>query len=484
LDAGLSTSHRDPAEPVAALAVDPGFVDFGVLAKGEAAERTVVVRNVGDMWLDVDLVVVGDGSFAVDGAVPMLAPGEEAAVSVAFSPTEPFAHVGALRAVADIPGGPVATADLTGEGAAPSVDLTVEAPPDAVVGCDPTSGAVAVRNVGGHDLTIDAVDPIAGAPAMLLTPDPVPLVLAPGASLSWPVSFRPSVVGAVDGVWVIRSNDPELDAAVASVQASGVYGAEQRVDRFTVEERALSVLVAFDRSESMGNDLETLQPAMERLIDEMGTVVPDFRVGVVTGVSSCANEGVLTPDTPELHEAFVRAMLGAGSPLTEALLQLAADAAEAECNADLWIPGEPVQVVVVSDEPEQSGDWEAQVDRIVAVVGDPWLVHVSGIVDVDGVCGEGAAGYVEAADETSGVLLDLCAADIADHVLDLLVVHDFGVDTFALSEPPVEASLEVLVDGLPWTAIYDAAVQSVRLVPAPPAGASVEVRWYAATCPA
>lgn len=478
---GVASADKDPLR--IALSVLPAEIDFGTVDKGAVAGALATVHNDGDIWLDVGFLVDGDGGFAVAAGPLSLAPGEAATWPLTFSPVAPFAAAARLVAFAEIEGGPAAEADLVGAGASPVISLSVEPPGDAVVYCDPSVGTVEVSNDGGHDLWIEAVDQVGGWPAFLLAPDALPANLAPGEKAVWPVSFLPTAVGPQQGVWVIRSNDPDLPSAGVSVAAQGVYAGDERVDDFVVAPRTLSMLIAMDRSGSMDDDLAVVQPAMERLIDEIGTVVPDWRIGIVTGVSACVNEGVLTPDTPELHATFVEAMLGEGSELTEALLALAADAAEAPCNAGLWLPGEPVQVVVVSDEPEQSGDWEGQVARIADAVGDAWLVHISGVVDVNGTCGDGAAGYVEAADETSGVLLDICDSGLVDDVLDLLVPHAYGVDTFVLSEPPNEASLSATVDGLPWDVVYDAAVVAVRLVPAPPVGADVEIRWFAATCP-
>ncbi len=485
LACGIETGVGSVEEPAAPLEISltatPSQVDLGTVDKAGTSSVDLEIRNTGDTWLDIEFSTTGDAAFSTPQGPITLQPNESALQTVFFSPDHPFAHAGAFHATAT--GALGADVLLIGTGSSPHISMTVKNPDDAVINCAATSGSLIATNFGGHDLTLETADLIEGFPAFLLDATALPIVLSPGSSIELPLSFRPSTVGEQQGVWVVRSNDPTQPDAVASATGFGVFAGEPHVDSFVVEPRTVALLIAFDRSGSMTAELPIVQPAMERLIDEIGTVAAEWRIGVVTGISACFNEGILDANTEDLHATFVDAMLGEGSLLTEALLALAADAAEAPCNTGFWFPGEPLQVVVVSDEPEQSGDWQAQVDRIVAVVGDPWQVHISGVVDLNNLCGDGAEGYVEAAAETSGVLLDVCSPVLVDHILELLVPHAIGVDTFVLSEAPVESSIEVTVDGASWTNVYDAAIVGVRLVPEPPVGADVVISWQAALCP-
>ncbi len=475
-DGGIGVQRPTQEDLVEEIAVAPSLA-FSALNSGDAQTAEVLVTNVGTTVVDLVATTSGDAFSVVEVTGRGVRPGESGAVTVQFAPLAPFEHRGTLTVSTALMGDTVEVA-LTGLGTDPAIDVDPVTLGVATVGCEEAVGEMVVRNVGGQPLQLTGFT----SPSPFLWLEGSLGAVAPGGQVGVPLHFVPGVAGPFSTDVVVTSDDPQTPSLSVHVTADAVWPGDVLTASFIAEARTTSVLIALDRSQSMDAELPILTPAFQALIDGIDGVLVDWRLGVVTG-EACANGGVIEPGTPGRELAFLEALSGEGSALTESLLALTASAVEAPCNAALLIEGAPLQVVVVSDEPEQSGDPEGSIDRIEAVVGDPWLVHISGVLDVYTVCGDGPDGYLDAIADTNGVLLDVCAATLADHILDLLVPPAYGVDTFLLPSLPVLGSIEVAVDSVPASFLYDAVVQGVRVAPAPPPGALVEVRWHEAGCP-
>lgn len=475
-DGGIVNRRPTQEDLVEEIAAPPSLA-FSALDSGDAQTADVVVTNVGSTVVDLVATVSGEAFSVVSVEGRGVRPGESGAVTVQFAPEAPFEHRGTLTVSTALLGDSVEVA-LTGLGTDPDIAVDAVVLGTATVGCAEAVGDMVVRNVGGQPLQVTGF----ASPSPFLWVDGTPGSVPPGGQLEVPLRFVPGVAGAFSTDVVVASDDPQTPSLAVHVTADALWPGALQTASFIAEARTTSVLIALDRSQSMDAELPILTPAFQALIDGIDGVLADWRLGVVTG-EACANGGVIEPGTPNRDLALFEALSGEGSALTESLLALTASAVEASCNEDLLIDGAPLQVVVVSDEPEQSGDPQGAIDRIEAVVGDPWLVHISGVLDVYTVCGDGPDGYLDAISDTNGVLLDLCVDTLKDHILELLVPPAYGVDTFLLPSLPALGSIEVAVDGVPATFLYDAVVQAVRVIPAPPPGALVEVRWHAAACP-
>jgi hypothetical protein len=486
--------HRDVLdhEPVTSMAVHPSGLGFDTLAKGETSElSTVTLTNDGETpWELTEVVIAGPTSFQLHGSsAPMrFEPGISMDFQVGFSALDPGATAAILRFTTDEAG--KARVDLEGAGALPEVALDPLDLGTAAVLCGAVEGSSLLANTGQHDLAVN--DIWLDTDDLQLTavdlPD-TPLVLGPGEQAELTARYLPQVTGAAVGWWRVRAPDAE-GGPVHSARVSGLgeHALSPLTEEFEVGRRTIDLLLAVDRSASMDEDNPSIHAAFLNLVDHLQDLNPSFQVGVVTGFSACFNGGIITPDTPDYGPAIIDAMQGPGSDLTETLLALARDAldATADCNAGFLRADTPLQLVVISDEAEQSEEgWEALVDELQGHPERPELLHVSGVVDLIGTCGEGAAGYIEAAEATDGVLVDLCEpATLDDGVLQLLEPSQMGVDLFALAELPAIETLEVSIDGevtLGWT--YDGARQAVRLDPAPAPGQTVSVHYTPSGCP-
>ncbi len=118
--------------------------------------------------------------------------------------------------------------------------------------------------------------------------------------------------------------------------------------------------------------------------------------------------------------------------------------------------GSLLHAVVASDERAQGPQpWSDSVDHLRSKRGSDTGVVVSAIAGdlPDGCTGaDPGEGYFEAAEETHGVFLSICAPDWSSHVTALAEVSVSPTRRFALGSMPIESSLGVEVNASPITA--------------------------------
>jgi len=477
--------------PTIAVEVVPNKLAFSTLAKDGEETATFQVRNTGDVTVEVGDMAVDGGSFSLiaDPSPLDLEPGEEVEVTVRFSPHTHGALDGLVEVRTDVEGSYLLDVALVGQGQAPVFVAT----PDPVdfgslpILCGYQDKTLKLKNTGGHDLRIDSVTWSGSGQLEALSLPSAPRKLAPGTHLEASFRFNPAEVASESGTLIVETDDPAGATKEILQLGEAVFPFPEVTESFDVGLRDLDILLAMDRSCSMRTENPVVEVGFRHLIQQIDDVLAGWQIGVVTGISPCFNEGILTSDTPDLEETLIHAMQGEKGPLTEALLELAYDAIyeTQTCNTGFLRGDKPLQIIVISDEPEQSAmGWESIVDDITGFVGDPDRIHISGVLDLNRQCGTGADGYIQAADDTGGVTVDLCLADLTAEVMGLLEPSQLGVDFFALADPPVETSISVEVDGAAvsdWS--YHAARQGIAFDEAPEAGAEVTVRYRPAGCP-
>jgi hypothetical protein len=137
--------------PPGSLSVIPGKVDFGKVAIGSTARRTLLLCNSfgapisGTLLLPAPWFVVGDGVFS-------LAEKETQPFEIEFRPTESKEEITELRAAPEIPNFP--SVPVSGEGIVPFlIDTT-----SAIVSTEHPRAVFRVTNSSARDMTIDWTD--------------------------------------------------------------------------------------------------------------------------------------------------------------------------------------------------------------------------------------------------------------------------------------------------------------------------------------
>ncbi len=138
-------------DPPGSLSVIPGKIDFGKVAIGTTAHRTILISNSfgasvsGTLLLPAPWFVVGDGVFS-------LAEKESQSFEIEFRPTESKQETAELRAAPEIPNFP--SVPITGEGIVPFlIDTTSE-----IVSTEHPKAVFHITNSSAREMTIDWTD--------------------------------------------------------------------------------------------------------------------------------------------------------------------------------------------------------------------------------------------------------------------------------------------------------------------------------------
>lgn len=499
------------------LQVTPPAYQFGERASAEVVSQVFEVTNIGASTLDVDEVLLaGDASFTLqllDTPPFGLVGSDVARVQVTFQPQATGLLDAALVVISDNADAREVRIPLQGIGARPELVVT----PDPLdlgtrpIDC-PTIGVVTVRNDGGEPLDVRAVTVVDGGDEITQPVPIAPFTLTRSQTRSVSVVLEALTLGSHTASLVVDSNDP---GGVVTVPITGeVVPGAQATDRFEVpEERGVDILFAVDRSGSMSDQLQTLADEFGRFADLLAAANTDWRVGVYGGEDPiCLQGGIIEPGQADWAARFTAAALAplssfaltasGNAALTEAHLEGVARFGQADlsgqCGTVFRRDLVPLHVVMISDERDQSTGflsgrtdyWQDWVSPIETYAGDPALLTIHAIVDLQSQCGEaplGPAGYVEAAQATGGRELDVCGT-FADGLEDIANDVLAGLMVFELSHSDLDpSSITVTVDGVPtpsgWS--YNADHNLVVFDEAVPAGGVVEVTYtFFHDCPA
>lgn len=199
--------------PVASLT--PTSIAFPSTAVGSTtAYQTATLRNTGNAAMLVRGASLGGahvGDFVVgadncEGA--MLAPNATCAVQTAFRPTAGGARSASLEFITDAAGSPHVTT-LSGTGLVPAIST----PSSMAFGSQTLGGAgnpqsLVISNTGQAPLAISAVSVLGAHSADFVVGNACVTTIAPGASCTATLSFRPLASGARSATLRITSNAP------------------------------------------------------------------------------------------------------------------------------------------------------------------------------------------------------------------------------------------------------------------------------------
>lgn len=353
-------------------------------------------------------------------------------------------------------------------------------PPEAGLGYIPCDSEhdVSVVNADTVDHRVDAVRfrPLEGEVRFDAWDLELPVVVRAGRSIAIPLRDAGLEPGPTRGELTVTTDLGPYSLVVTGERTFG----EARSETFVVPEPEVDVVLAVDQSGNMPGDYASdFAAGIGGYLDALSAVA-DWRLILVHAEDACNDGGLFEEgDRGAAGTIGDRAFSGPTHPYDERLLELASKAlaenAPTECNGAFRRGEAQLHVVVVSDEPEQSGrDWSFWVNDFHDYAD---VVVVSGVVDAARRCNGGDAGYEQAIGQTGGASIDLCASGwedrlpaLADEVVPIPPV-------FPLDGDPVPESIEVRVDGRPVGATWDAARGAVVLDAPQPPGTEVEVTW-------
>ena len=500
---GLDTPD-DTAPPVGVLAATPWAVDFGTVAVHDGpARQTLTLRNTGDD----DIVVTGHnqliGLYGEDARVftvsaddaLTIAPNTWVAVPIVFQPPTD----GRWEAMLNLQPGDVRVG-IVGRGAAPIVGIDEPPYATAAFTCE-TTIPVDVFNQGSDYLYVERFTLHDPWGSWSMETDPSPVYLAPGQRLSLPVTFAPEWASDASGtqtamlsVWTDDPIRPRTDVSLRGL-ALEVDGVDEHFtyNPFTM----VDLLVVADTDGVMELRIPDVQQAVPSLVDSFADAGVSLQTAVVTGVSPCPTVAPAVASPAVERDARI-AQLQAGiagerGPGSDQLGDHTAltmqQAEQGGCLAGLIREDSLLNVLLVAgDEDASSLQPRTQLANIEAVADRATRVHV--LLPTDSVgCGgtRFSASYAQLADLSDGALVDLCADDLVGDIRQVVraALADVAEPlTHTLEHAPIPASIEVKVDGEPWTAWhYDERTNSVQFDAAapPPAGADMWVHYHTPT---
>jgi len=483
------------------IRVHPPTLTWPTLRSDEVELRTFTVENVGGTPLHVSDIEVAAGlgfSIVTDDLELELDTAQSAEIEVAFTPMGAHENFGRVLVLSDDGDTPEAPVDLLGDGAVPELQITPEdyVFADAFVPCG-DAVPLQLKNVGVEDLIVtDLQYRSTGMLSLDISGVALPLTLGPGETTDVAVDFVPATIGADSGTLSVTSNDPRgVVDAWQSGESIYVSGEEERFTEPGIP--PVDVLMLIDQSCSMEEDnIDDVELGMPDFVSTLQEVA-DWQLIQVTGDSGCSNQGVLTPASVGTSDLLVDGAFGGPEPQfydgvyrTEKLLELAsialAQTGPGGCNEGFVRHGALLHVLVISDEPEQSGiDPSLWIEEYTAYAVSEDFVRVSAVVDLYAQCGTfGGEGYVEAASATGGAMLDICTPSWGPDFKDVAVSIGDGVRSYNLAKTPDPPSVEVVVNGVATTDFVVTGTAVTVMSPPVGPGDVVDITYNAlADCP-
>ena len=213
-----SAQNPPPPAPTYLLSASANSLNLGSLLVGASGSQSIVLTNTGNSSVSISQVVVTGAGFTAGGfAVPLtLAAGQNATLTVAFSPVAAGNVTGGVSVISNATNSPTTIA-LTGSGIAPTRILSPSVSSlsfgNILVGKTSGSQTVSITNSGNSSVTISQFT-VSGA-AFTAGGLTVPTTLAAGQSASLTLSFSPSAAGTASGSVSLVSNATNSPTTIA-----------------------------------------------------------------------------------------------------------------------------------------------------------------------------------------------------------------------------------------------------------------------------
>lgn len=193
----------------AQLAVSPPLVSLGGTSVGSQLSGTATFSNVGGTTLDITAVHLPGAPFSATGAPAAgdtIAPGGSITVDLAFNPTQVGSYTSSIGL--DSNGGDQTIGISASAGTPGQLEFSSEGADFGQVPVGSTATRTfTITNAGGTSVTITKSKPPFGGAFSATTSLPEGTTIAPGASVTEAVVFRPTTVGSAAGNWQINGDD-------------------------------------------------------------------------------------------------------------------------------------------------------------------------------------------------------------------------------------------------------------------------------------
>jgi hypothetical protein len=219
---GAAPAPPPPTTETPALTLSSTAVDFGSVAVGSHGSNSVTLTSSGTAAVVLQSVAVsGTGFSAGQLHLPLtLAPGQQIALPLSFTPASAGAQQGQVTLTDNATGSPN-TISLSGTGtttASLSVPTSLDFG-DVTVGSEGDKTITLVSN-GTGPVTVSAIT-VAGA-SFTDSIQALPQVLQPNQQMSVKLKFDPKAAGNATGTVTVSSNSASSPASVVQIHGNGV----------------------------------------------------------------------------------------------------------------------------------------------------------------------------------------------------------------------------------------------------------------------
>ena len=464
------------------IAVNPISVDFGDVLAYEpdstappaVESKTVTITNEGQGDLHLDEIYLEDttGPYSWTAlSATLVPPGGEATFLVEFDPSTAGEVTNTVYIASDDPDEPLVEVDLFANGIAPVIQLNPQEYDFGTlyIGCD-ADEVFEVSNVGTADLVVSNIEFNTASEDLVYdlneaTNGALPWTIRPGEVKQVTVSNIPYDDFEDTAYLTVDSNDPYQARVLSTIEGNGeLYGEGQDVYEQPIKGMT-DIIFAVDRSCSMYDDLENVQNNFDAFVDTMETLDADYHVAATAEDNGCINGSDLYIDgtfDPADAKAAITAMINLGGSYgsnTERafmlLEQCLANTGSGDCNDGLIRDDATLNLVGVSDEPEQSvNNYTYYVSLFQSLKDDPDQVIMHAIGgDYPSGCGSASAytGFYEGTVATGGLFLSICATDWGSQLEALAEGSTADLSSFPLGQYPVPDTIVIEIDGTTTT---------------------------------
>jgi hypothetical protein len=493
---------RVPDEPSPEIEVTPLEYDFGDLPVGESLLKTFLISNIGNDILNISNIhmAYANDAFILDSDISSISPDESAEIFVVYTPVTYRNDSNIINILSNDLDEPVVSISIAGSGSSPIIDIdpwTYQFD-NTMVSCE-DSEEFAITNIGNMDLIIDNIIYISNIPSDFYPESfyningDFPWTLAPGESIPVVISYIPEDTSPDNGALEVYSNDPYTPVAIAEQTGHSFYG-DFITDVFTqVESVDVDILFVIDNSGSMTQNQINFKNNFNSFINAFYAAGISYNIGfITTDNKNLVSNSIISNSSPdpvtEVNDIIeLISTYGMGTEKGLLYSYLATQPGEwAQPGGAFLRPDAKLVVIYLSDERDQSGGdvtIPQLISHLIALKGSMSMVTAHAVAGdfPSGCSGNGGAefgdGYYDVVSGLSGSFLSICASDWGPQ-MDALARSSILDASFTLSEVPVVASIEAIVDGVvDYNWIFEESTNSIIFASPPAEGSLVEISY-------
>lgn len=494
------------------IEVDPTHHSYGALSAGSETQDVIInIENIGNGELNISDIYLHSGASnftLISMPTGIVEPLGSVELIVSYSPGTYETNYEMISIVSNDEDEPVVNISLDGSGDAPVITVT----PDyydfvtVYLGCNETI-PVEIGNIGNSNLIISDIEFFASLPVDFLLEDyespwgALPIVIEPGDTIDLNVKYSPLDI-LDDAAYIeISSNDPATPAAYAD--QDGLGDVESWVIDSFIQDGTVDVDILFviDNSGSMGGNQTNLTNNFDAFMSAFNAAGVSYQIALITTDSPDFVGSIITNTTADPVGEFnlqVDSIGTRGSAMEAGLWHAYESTTTGDASSGsptgFFREHSRLVVVYVSDEPDHSTYRSATMTPADYSASLLSLKSSSSLVVAHAISGDypsgcstnGGAqfgdGYYDVVNDLSGTFMSICASDWSA-TMDTLARESLAQLAFALSDTPIEDTIQVFIDSVEstdWS--YESSSNTVIFTVSPPDGSSIDITYGVLSC--